>query len=144
MPGAGRQRLRDWSRSSELAGVRGRPKRLGQRLADLAALFAHVKRTLNQPLRVVGASWLYNLDSHRRLFPVSYVATAHVIDQRFQHMPLWGQFLDRYGDIKKSMTSQFLERLERQSSLDSLDQCFPFQVLSVEASVTEFYDFYGI
>jgi hypothetical protein len=42
------------------------------------------------------------------------------------------------------MTSSFLGRLERQSSLDSLDQCLPFQVLSVEASVREFYDFYGI
>src|SRR5229473_1294540 len=35
-------------------------ERLGQRLADLAALFAHVKQTLCQPLQVVGASWLYN------------------------------------------------------------------------------------
>jgi hypothetical protein len=119
-------------------------ERRGQRLADLAALFEHVKRTLPQPLQVVGASWLYNLNAYRRLFPVSYLATAHVIDQRFQHMPLWGQFLDRYGEIKTSMTRPFLERLERQSSVDSLDQCFPFQVLSVEASVTEFYDFYGI
>jgi len=59
-------------------------------------------------------------------------------------MPLWGQFLDRYGETKKSMTDQFVECLERQSSLDSLDQCFPFQVLRVEASVTEFYEFHGI
>lgn len=42
------------------------------------------------------------------------------------------------------VTRQFLERLERQSSVDSLDQCFPFQVLSVKASVLEFYGFYGI
>jgi hypothetical protein len=119
-------------------------ERLGQRLSDLAAVLEDVKRTLPQPLQVVGASWLYNLDAYRRLFPVSYLATAHVIDHRFQHMPLWGQFLDRHGEIKKTLTSPFLERLERQSSLDSLDQCFPFQVLSVEASVREFYDFYGI
>jgi hypothetical protein len=118
--------------------------RLDQRLADLAALFEHVKRTLPQPLQMVGASWLYNLDAYRRLFPVPYLATARVIGRRFQHMPLWGQFVDRYGESKASMTSQFLERLERPSSLDSLDQCFPFQVLSVEASVAEFYDFYGI
>lgn len=118
--------------------------RLGLRLGDLAALFWHVKRTQRQPLRVVGASWLYNLDAYRRLFPASYLATAHVIHHRFQHMPLWGQFLDRSGEIKESMARQFLERLERQSSLDSLDQCFPLQVLSVEASVLEFYDFYGI
>ena len=119
-------------------------ERLGQRLSDLAAVFEDVKRTLPQPLQVVGASWLYNLDAYRRLFPVSYLGTAHVIDHRFQHMPLWGQFLDRHGEIKKTMTSSFLGRLERQSSLGSLDQCFPFQVLAVEASVREFYDFYGI
>jgi hypothetical protein len=117
---------------------------VGQRLADLAALFEHVKRTQRQPLMVVGASWLYNLAAYRRLFPAPYLATAHVIGHRFQHMPLWGQFLDRYGEIKESMARQFLERLERQSSLDSLDQCFPLQVLRVEASVREFYVFYGI
>ena len=59
-------------------------------------------------------------------------------------MPLWGQFVDRHGGIKESMTRPFLERLDRQASVDGLDQCFPFQVLSVEASVLEFYEFYGI
>jgi hypothetical protein len=117
-------------------------ERRGQRLAELAALFAHVKRTQHQPLQVIGASWLYNLDAYCRLFPVSYLATAHVIDHRFQHMPLWGQFLDRYGEIKESMTREFLQRLERQSNMDSLDQCFPFQVLAAEAPAQEFYDFY--
>jgi len=55
-----------------------------------------------------------------------------------------GAIPGRYGETKESMTRPFLERLERQSSLDSLDQCFPFQVLSVEAPVLEFYAFYGI
>jgi hypothetical protein len=119
-------------------------ERVGQRLADLAALFEHVKRTQRQPVQVVGASWLYNLNAYRRLFPASYLATAQVIGHRFQHMPLWGQFLDRSGEIKESMTRQFLERLGRQSGVDNLDQCFPFQVLRVEASVQEFYDFHGI
>jgi hypothetical protein len=117
-------------------------ERLDQRLADLTALFEHVKRTQRHPLQVVGASWLYNVDPYRRLFPLSYLATAHELDHRFQHMPLWGQFLDRRGEIKECMTRPFLERLERQSSLDSLSRCFPFQVLRVEASVSEFYDFY--
>lgn len=45
---------------------------------------------------------------------------------------------------KESMTRQFVERLERESSVDRLDQCFPFPVLAVEAPVLEFYDFYGI
>ena len=65
-------------------------ERASQRLAELSALFDHVKRTLRQPLQVIGASWLYNLAAYRRLFPKSYLATAHVIHGRFRHMPLWG------------------------------------------------------
>jgi hypothetical protein len=118
--------------------------RLEQRLADLTALFEHVKRSQPQPLQVAGASWLYNLEAYRRLFPGAYLATAHAIGRRFQHMPLWGQFLDRHGEIKEGLTRQLLERLERQSSVDGLDQCFPLQVLAAEAPVTAFYEFYRI
>ena len=119
-------------------------ERVGQRRAELTALFEHVKRTPRQPQQVIGASWLYNLDAYRRLFPGSYLATAHVTGHRFQHMPLWGQFLDRHGAIRENMTRQFRERLDRQSSLDSLEQCFPFQALSVGAPVQDFYNFYGV
>lgn len=118
-------------------------ERLGHRIADLAALFTHVKRTLSEPLQAVGASWLYNLDSYRRLFPAPYLASARVFERRFQRMPLWGQFLDRHGEIREGMTREFLGRLDRQSNVESLDQCFPLQVLAVEAPAREFYDFYG-
>jgi hypothetical protein len=127
-------------------------ERRGQRREELAALFEHVQRTgrfnqpsgPDQPLQVAGASWLYNLPAYRRLFPGSYLATARVMRGRFQRMPLWGQFLDRRGEIKEGMARQFLDRLGRQASLAGLDQCFPLQVLSVAAPVLEFYDFYGI
>jgi hypothetical protein len=112
-------------------------------LADLTALFEHVKRKARQPPRVVGASWLYNLDAYRRLFPPSYLATARAVHHRFQHMPLWGQFVNRRGELKESMARQLRERLGRQPPLEQLDQCFPFQVLRLEASALEFYDFYG-
>jgi len=94
-------------------------------------------------LPYAGASWLYNLDAYRRRFPPSYVASARVVDHRFQHMPLWGQFLDRHGEIRTSMASRFRECLARQSSREGLDECFPFRVLAVEAPASEFHDFYG-
>jgi hypothetical protein len=116
----------------------------GQRRADLTALFGHVRQILPERVRVVGVSWLYNLETYRRLFPASYVATARVLRNRFQSMPLWGQFLDRYGGIKAHMARPFVECLERQGSVERLHECFPFQVLTVEAPVQEFYDFYGL
>jgi hypothetical protein len=121
----------------------GRERR-DRRLADLAALFASLKRAARKPIRVVGASWLYNITAYRRLFPESYLATAHVVQHRFRHMPLWGQFVNRYGEVRANVVCQFRDRLRQHSSPQDLDCCFPFQVLSLEAPVVEFYDFYGV
>ena len=118
--------------------------RVAARRAELAALFAHVKRTERSPLQVRGVSWLYNLDAYRRLFPLAYLATARVAAGRFQHMPLWGQFVDRDGAMREEPTRQLLERLERQSNLDALERCFPLQPLAVDAPVQTFYEFYRL
>jgi hypothetical protein len=119
-------------------------ERRDRRAAELAALFAHVRGTRRTAVRVVGASWLYNLSAYRRLFPESYLATAHVVQRRFRHMPLWGQFVNRYGDVREDAARQFRDRLGRQSTLEHLDQCFPFQVLRLEAPAVEFYESFGV
>ena len=93
---------------------------------------------------MVGASWLYNVEAYRRLFPNSYLATARATPHCFQHLPLWGQFLDRHGAVREKPARDFLDRLEHQSSVDGLDRCFPFQALSVEAPAQHFYGFYGL
>ena len=126
----------------------GRPplaaERCEQRVAELTALFAHARETRREPLRVIGGSWLYNLDAYRRLFPPAYVASARPVEPRFRHMPLWGQFLDRRGAVRSEVKRSFLESLERQTSIDRLGECFPSRVLALEAPVQVFYDFYGI
>lgn len=141
----GEDRIRLHFRNAERAGgsALGSDRR-SARLADLAALFEHLRRTADGPVRVVGASWLYNLDAYRRLFPDVYLATARVAARRFQHMPLWGQFLDRHGKVRESMARPFLDRLESHSSLDTLERCFPLQVLTLEAPAPVFYEFYRI
>lgn len=137
-------RVRLHFRNSERDGGSplGRDRR-GRRLAELTVLFEHLRRTSDGSARVVGASWLYNLDAYRRLFPGSYLATARVAARRFQHMPLWGQFLDRHGEVRERAARTFLDRLERQTSLDTLEQCFPLPVLTLEAPASVFHEFYG-
>lgn len=117
-------------------------ERAAHRLEELRALFEHVARTQPAHTSVVGVSWLYNLAAYRRLFPAAYLATAREVSGRFRYMPLWGQFLDRHGAVKPDMAAPFLERVGRLSDLARLDQCFPFQVISLEAPATAFHDFY--
>ena len=115
-----------------------------RRRAELAALFAEVARDPAHPRRVIGASWLYNLDAYRALFPPAYVRTARPLPGRFQHMPLWGQFIDRAGALRSAPVAQLLDRLGRQASLAGLDACFPLPALGVEAPVAAFREFYGV
>jgi hypothetical protein len=114
-----------------------------RRTAELMTIFKNVKQN-DQAQSVVGASWLYNLHAYRRLFPASYLENPRVLENRFRVMPLWGQFLDRFGEVRGAVRLEFLDRLEHQSSLEGLDGCFPFQVLRIEAALSEFLDFYGI
>jgi hypothetical protein len=114
------------------------------RRAELVALFTHVKQSMPAPPRVAGASWLYNIDAYRRLFPEPYLAAARVLERRFRHMPLWGQFVDRHGKVRDGVAGEFRRRLERVASLDDLDRCFPFQVLAPEGSALDCFEFYGV
>jgi len=92
--------------------------------------------------------WTYRftsrLDAYRRLFPPMYGLSARVLRGRFRSMPLWGQFVNYRGQVKETMTRPFLRSLAQHSSLAGLDECFPFQVLTVGASAEQFYDFYGV
>jgi hypothetical protein len=114
------------------------------RLAELRALFAHVEQTEPAGLRVAGTSWLYNLPAYRRLFPDSYLASARAVSARFRNMPLWGQFVDRHGGVRRDAAETFLERLSRQAGLDGIDRCFPLQPLALEAPVADFCRFYSV
>jgi hypothetical protein len=140
----GEGRIRLHFANADAAGSPLAIERQAQRRAELAALFSHMRRAGEPPVSVVGASWLYNVEAYRRLFPKSYLATARPVHGRFQHMPLWGQFVDHHGDVKPSMALRLRDRLARESTPDGLDDCFPLQVLRLEAPVREFYDVYGV
>lgn len=111
-----------------------------QRRAELRALMKHVRQIMPETTRVVGASWLYNLDAYCRLFPRAYISTARVLPGSFRYLPLWGQFLDRHGETRPALVQTFDANLKALVDLDGLERCFPFQVLAVEAPVSLFLD----
>jgi hypothetical protein len=117
-------------------------ERSAARLSELTALVHHVRSHHRAIKQVAGVSWLYNLTAYRRLFPECYVATATVAANRFRNMPLWGQFLNRHGGLRKDAVALFARQLSDQTSVDELAQCFPLQPLSVAASIEAFYEFY--
>ena len=124
-------------------GVIGKAQ-TADRLAELTALFSHVKSNMPRATRVRGGSWLYNIEAYRRLFPPEYVETAGEVRGDWQYMALWGQFYDRCGRVKEEMATRFLACVEQQKTLEEILDCFPYQVLQPECAIQHFYDFYQI
>ncbi len=118
-------------------------ERMPQRLAELRALFTHVREQAPDAPAVHGGTWLYNLKAYRRLFPPEYLASAVQGEGDYGFMALWGQFLDRRGEVRPGPAAQFLERLNRAETLEQALDSFPLKALYVEADVAVFHAFYG-
>jgi hypothetical protein len=130
---------RDASRAGPLSEERQQVRR-----AELTALFADVRREVPAAQAVSGGSWLYNLAAYRRLFPPAYVRTAVPVAPALQFMSLWGQFLDRHGEVRPGPTTTFLDRIATATTLDALMRSFPLPVRAPRCSIEHFYAFYGL
>lgn len=117
---------------------------VGVRLSELKAMLTELKQLAPPTLSVVGGSWLYNVEAYRRLFPPLYLQSAYVGEGEFQFISLWGQFIDRRGQLRESVVNVFLNNLERQNTLEGLKTSFPFQTLRLKSPLEYFYQFYGI
>ncbi len=120
-------------------------EQMGTRLQELAALFTHIQKSHPEAEAVRGRSWLYNIQSYRRLFPVEYTQNTEVaIDGEFPFIALWGQFLNRYGRVREQMARDFLACVAREQTFDGIKRCFPFLPLAPQCSIHYFYTFYKI
>ena len=114
------------------------------RQRELATLLSKLRASESKPMRIVGASWLYNLGSYRSLFPEPYLASLQPMAHPYQRMPLWGQFLARDRCVRPEAQARFLEDIAKASSLSELDLCFPFSVLTTTSPAKWFYDHMGL
>jgi len=139
------QRVRLHFHNREEAGVSPlSEERHPIRMSELRAMFVSIQQHEVGVKSVVGGSWLYHLDGYRKLFPLEFLATAKPGKQDYPYMTLWGQFLDRDGQVRQPLAARFIERLERQTTLEGLLDCFPLSVLYLEAPVEVFYPYFGI
>ncbi len=112
------------------------------RLLELKTMFAEVKQQQPDAKHVQGCSWLYNLDAYKRLFPPQYTSSMEIVDEEFQFLALWGQFLQRNGQIHLPLAHSFLSSCRPQQTLEGLLRCFPYRVLEPSCAIAVFYEFY--
>ncbi len=119
--------------------------RIAARRDELHALFAHVRTAWPHAREVNGNSWLYHLESYRRLFPASYGCSRSVLQHSamIQGSSRWGQFLDFRGRVIREVRDNFLANLARVDARYLCD-AFPIPTYRTAAPVGDFYAFVAL
>ena len=117
--------------------------RAPMRRAELTAMFTHIAVTQPQARRLAGASWLYNLEAYRRLFPAVYAESRTPCPEphRLNGSSTWGQAIDHRNRVRPEVRERLLH-----GPLDPAApwRAFPLPALMTHAPLSAFYDFYGV
>ncbi len=121
------------------------PSKTTKRRAELQEAFTHIKTYSPEAREVRGASWLYNTQAYRSLFPMSYgeSRTPRTSVSQFQGSSSWGQFLDYRGNVKTALADTFRESLEN-LDVDRLWKVFPLATFMTVSPIEDFYEFFGV
>jgi hypothetical protein len=74
--------------------------RRDMRLTELRSMYADIRSKHPEVTTVRGSSWLYGLEQYRRLFPPQYIASVQTHRPNTKSMSVWGQFVDRNGQVR--------------------------------------------
>ena len=116
---------------------------IGNRLQELKEMFEDVKKNHLNAKYVQGSSWLYNLESYKRLFPKEYTKNMKSIYPKPQMLVIWGQFINSEWEINKERAERFLKRLGKCKTEEDLKNVFEMMELSPRCEIKYFYDFYS-
>jgi hypothetical protein len=130
--------------TDERGGPLARAK-IERRRADLTALTRHIVETHPDATRIVGRSWLYNVEAYRRLFPPDY-ASSRVLADAPVHLTgtsSWGQVIDSRERVRPDVRDALAARLP-QLDPEAPWRVFPYQLFTVAAPLGSFRAFYGV
>lgn len=114
-------------------------KQLAGHRATLGQMLNKVQGDNPDVTRVIAGSWLLSTQSFRSLLPLDIQLTDITGPEMFfGGESLWGQFLDRDGQVKHALYRNFIASITSAQTVDQLMQAFPYRVLFSEDSITKY------
>ncbi|MEI6887093.1 MAG: hypothetical protein WCK31_02535 [bacterium] len=118
-------------------------ERMPIRLKELKEMFSLIKIEYPDAKEVMSSSWLFNIPKFNKLFPLEFFDNTS-IKWDFHSLGIWGQFIDKYGNIKEKWYNEFVEKINKAKSLDDLKEAFSLKCIKCWSEIKFFYDLYGI
>lgn len=119
-------------------------ERIPIRMEELKNMFSEIKEQHPDFTFVISSSWLFNVGAFKRLFPDEFTTDLKVKANDYRSLGLWGQFIDKYGNVKKDLKELFIESMNKSATFEQLENSFPMKELKAEAELSLFYNYYQI
>ena len=120
-------------------------ERTEARFNDLKRMFENISKNHPDATIVKGGSWLYNLDSYKRLFPKTFTSNMEIEEIPYPRTSgFWGQFINSERVINEQMESCFIKKINAANNIEELLQCFQFKILFATAAIEDFYSHFAI
>lgn len=99
----------------------------------------HIVATEPLAKAIEGASWLYNTEAYRRIFPTGYTASLKpkAGPRTLTGYSHWGQFIDHQGRLKSGPANELRLRFP-EANANAPWLIFPLQVLTASAPLASF------
>lgn len=112
-----------------------------KRLEELKSTFKDIQLKHPEALKILSSSWLYNIEKFKRLFPKEFFENTS-IKWDFRSLGLWGQFIDKHGNVKEEAMSNFLSKVNKSITLEDLKSSFALKDIKCCARIVYFYKKY--
>jgi hypothetical protein len=117
--------------------------KVDRRLSELREMFGFLRANHPKARTVRGASWLYNREAYRRLFPPDYAASVFEPERvRLDGTSSWGQLLDFRSVARPAVRQAILANIET-VDIATPWKAFPLRALGAQSAIENFYEFYG-
>lgn len=126
--------------------------KIEERKREIKDMLADIKMNFPERQEINGLSWLYNLDSYKRLFPDSYTSNLQEEKGKFQWArgtTIWGQFMDNKLTIKNDLAQELMKRVNNLMPDQELPDVFKegpplMPPLKAQGSLQDFFEMYHI
>jgi len=115
--------------------------RITARWDDLRKLSDSIKSSKQNGAMIQMSSWLLSIDAFTRLMPPEFVQSIEVCSvDTAQDNGLWGQFLDKEGQVKTGLAEKLLSSIE--DNAISVVESFPIEFKTSSVPQEVFFDYY--
>lgn len=121
------------------------PEHLRERHTEFKAMLEEIQHTHSEITTFLTGSWVYSTEKFRNLLPPN-VETKDLmsLDMFFGGNSLWGQFINKDGELNERLAHEFLKGIRKADSLQDLIDAFPRRTIFTQGAIERYYEHYGV